>query len=93
MAQPVKKTDMRVISSSQASKKLGQTVKQVAEGDEPIKIQYHGRDGAVLISPERYEQIRLLEDKILGRLADQAKEKGYRSIEDSEKLLDELLNL
>jgi prevent-host-death family protein len=59
---------------------------------EPVTITKNGREVAVLVSKEDFERLEALEDAYWGRLAEEAHKEGYIGVEESEKLLNRLLN-
>jgi prevent-host-death family protein len=55
-----------IIPISELQRQAGQIVDGLSENDDPVIITQHGRAAAVMITPERYDQIqedlRLLDD-------------------------------
>ena len=59
---------------------------------ENVSIDKQGRSIAVMVSIEEYERLNEIEDKWWALRADDAKANGLLSEEESEKVLEELLN-
>ncbi len=81
---------MKSMSAKDAKQSFG--VLLDAAQREPVTITRNGREVAVLISKEDFARLEALEDAHWGRLAEEAMQEGYIGVEESEKLLNELLN-
>lgn len=59
---------------------------------EPVTITKNGREVAVLLSKEDFERLEALEDAHWAARAMEAEKEGYLGVEESEKLLNDLLH-
>ena len=57
---------------------------------EPVTVEKTGRRYAVLMSYEEYERLQAMEDAYWAALADQAKQNGFASAEEVERLMSKL---
>jgi antitoxin YefM len=75
-----------IVPISEFQRQAGQIVDGLSESDDPVIITQHGRAAAVLITPERYDQIqedlRLLDDLELMHML----KEGEKSIEKGETI-------
>ncbi len=83
-------TIMRSMSAKEAKDGFG-TLLDAAQR-EPVTITKKGRAVAVVLSKEDFERFEAMEDAYWGNLAEEARKEGYIGVEESEKLLDRLLN-
>lgn len=81
---------MRSMSAKEAKDGFGALLD--AAQREPVTITKKGRAVAVVLSREDFERLEALEDAYWGNLAEEARKEGYIGVEESEKLLDRLLN-
>lgn len=82
---------MNSITASVAKNKFGEMLDKARR--EPVIIEKHARPNAVLMAYEEYQYLKGLEEELLAERADAivAKDK-WLSIEESGKLLDDILN-
>lgn len=60
---------------------------------EPVIIEKHRRPNAVLMAYEEYQRLQEIEDRFLAARADEVVAEGkWLGVEESEKLLDDILN-
>ncbi len=81
---------MLQVSATEAKVHFGKLIDTARR--EAVSIEKQGRSVAVILSSEEYERLRELEDALWALRADSAKEEGLLSEEESEKLLNDLLN-
>ena len=81
---------MKTIAAKEAKNRFGQML-DMAQG-EPVSIQKHGRDVAVVLSVEEYQRLEALEDEWWASQADEALKEGFMSKQESEAFLEGLLN-
>jgi prevent-host-death family protein len=79
---------MKTFTATEAKKSFGELMTTVKE--EPITISKTNKDIAVMISAERYKELKKLEDILYGRAAEIAISEGLLSAKESQKLLDEI---
>ncbi len=67
-----------IVPISELQRQAGQIVDGLSESDDPVIITQHGRAAAILMTPERYDQIqedlRLLDDLELMHMIKEAEE-------------------
>jgi antitoxin Phd len=77
--------------ASVAKNKFGELLDNARR--EPVIIEKHARPTAVLMAYEEYQRLQEIEDKLLAERADEVVGKGkWLGVEESEKLLDDVLN-
>jgi prevent-host-death family protein len=81
---------MKSIASKDAKDGFGKLLDDAQK--EPVRIQKHGRDVAVVISMEEYKRLSELEDQIWATRARQAEKVGFVGTKRSESFLKELLH-
>ncbi|MEK6745539.1 MAG: type II toxin-antitoxin system Phd/YefM family antitoxin [Pseudomonadota bacterium] len=81
---------MRVESATNAKNRFGEIMDAALR--EPVMIQRSGRDVAVLMSVEEYKIVEMLSDRYWGELAMEAEKNGFLSAEESESVIQRLLN-
>ena len=79
---------MKTINATQAKQCFGELLNNAIQ--EPIAIQKHQKDFAVLLSSNRYQELLDYEDKCLHNQAVQAEQEGFIGVEASLALLDSL---
>jgi len=78
------------VTSKEAKDKFG--VVMDAARREPVTVTKHNRPSVVIMSVERYEELEALEDKVWSAKAQEAEKGGYLSAEESEALIQGILN-
>jgi len=78
------------ISATEAKTHFGKLLDTARR--EEVVIEKQGRSVAVIISQEEYERLSRIEDTLWALQANMAYKEGFLSTEDSEKLLNEMLN-
>lgn len=81
---------MKSMSAKEAKQSFGVLLE--AAQREPVTITRNGREVAVLLSKEDFVRLEALEDAMWAARAEEAMKEGYIGVEESEKLLHELLN-
>jgi len=82
----------KLLNAKEAKEKFGQLLISVQQ--EPIVINKNGNAVAVVLSFTEYQKLKdLIEDSILVKSARKAKDEGFLSKKDSNKLLSKLINL
>lgn len=81
---------MRVESATNVKNHFGEIMDAALR--EPVMIQRSGRDAAVLMSVEEYKIVEMLSDRYWGELAMEAEKNGFLSAEESESVIQRLLN-
>ncbi len=79
---------MKIVNATQAKQSFGDLLNNAQQ--EPVAIQKHQKDFAVLLSSERYQELLMFEDKCLHDLAVQAEREGFIGVEASLALLDSI---
>lgn len=79
---------MKTVNATQAKQSFGDLLNNAQQ--EPVAIQKHQKDFAVLLSSERYQELLMFEDKCLHDLAVQAEHEGFIGVEASLALLDSI---
>lgn len=79
---------MKTFTATQAKQSFGELI--TAVGQEPITISKTNKDIAVMISAERYKELKKFEDILYGRAAEIAISDGLLSAKQSQNLLDEI---
>jgi len=79
---------MITINATQAKQKFGDMLNKILT--EPVVIQKHQKDFAVLLSSERYQELIAFEDKCLHDLAVRAEQEGFVGVEASQSLLNSI---
>ena len=82
---------MKKLAASQAKNKFGELLDLARR--EPVQIEKKGRKVAVVMSVEEYDRLTSLEDEYWAFRAKQAKAEGFMGTENSEDLLNELLDV
>lgn len=84
---------MNIVSATNAKTRFGEILLESIK--QPVLIEKHKKNVAVLMSLEEYNKLQELsdmEDEILGKLAVKSDEKGYIDTKTSKKLMDEILS-
>ncbi|MDO8585435.1 MAG: type II toxin-antitoxin system prevent-host-death family antitoxin [Armatimonadota bacterium] len=81
---------MVTISSKEAKEKFGALVDTARR--EPVTITKHSRPVVVVVSSERYAELEALEDEVWAARAREAEKRGYLSTEESEAVIQGILN-
>ncbi|MDO8683361.1 MAG: type II toxin-antitoxin system prevent-host-death family antitoxin [Armatimonadota bacterium] len=81
---------MVTITSKEAKEKFGALVDTARR--EPVTITKHNRPTVVVISSERYAELETLEDELWAAKAREAEKKGYLSTEESEAMIQGIMN-
>jgi len=79
---------MKKINATQAKQYFGELLNNAQQ--EPVAIQKHQKDFAILLSSARYHELLAFEDKCLHDLAVLAEQEGFIGSEASMKLLDSI---
>jgi len=79
---------MKTINATQAKQNFGDMLNKILT--EPVVIQKHQKDFAVLMSSERYQELIAFEDKCLYDLAVRAEQEGFVGVDASQSLLDSI---
>jgi PHD/YefM family antitoxin component YafN of YafNO toxin-antitoxin module len=79
---------MKTVNATQAKQCFGELLNTVLQ--EPIAIQKHQKDFAVILSSERYQELLKFEDQCLHDLAVKAEQEGFIGADASSALLDSL---
>lgn len=79
---------MKIINATQAKQAFGELLNNAQQ--EPIAIQKHQKDFAILVSSARYQELLAFEDTCLHNLAVLAEQEGYIGAEASKNLLDSI---
>lgn len=82
---------MQIFAASEAKNKFT-SILDLAQR-EPVTIEKKGRPIVVVLSVDEYKRLEIMEDKILGTMAKKAGKEGYIGAENSNKLIQELLNV
>lgn len=77
---------MKIINVTQAKQAFGELLNNARQ--EPIAIQKHQRDFAILVSSARYQELLAFVDTCLHNLAVLAEQEGFIGAEASQNLLD-----
>lgn len=77
--------DMKTYTATQAKQNFGSLLSNVEQ--EPVTIQKTNKDVAVVISAQRYLELKKMEDILYGEAAKLAIKEGVLSTEDSEDFL------
>lgn len=79
---------MKTINATQAKQLFGELLNNAQQ--EPVVIQKHQKDFAILLSSSRYHELLEFEDKCLHSLAVAAEQEGFIGAEASKNLLDSI---
>ena len=79
---------MRNLAAREAKNNFGHMLDMAQR--EPVTIQKKGRDVAVILSIEDYQQLEELEDKLWALMAMEAEKEGFLTAKQSKKFLDDL---
>lgn len=79
---------MKTVNATQAKQCFGELLNNVLQ--EPIAIQKHQKDYAVILSSERYQELLAFEDACLHDLAIKAEREGFIGAEASLALMDSI---
>jgi len=77
---------MKIINATQAKQAFGELLNSAQQ--EPVAIQKHQKDFAILLSSARYQELLAFEDTCLHNLAVLAEQEGYIGADAGKKLLD-----
>lgn len=78
------------LTSKEARNRFGALIAVARKG--PVTITNRNRPALVVLSVERYAELEAIEDKVWLAKAKAAEKKGYLSAEESEALVQEMLN-
>lgn len=78
------------VTAKEAKDRFGEVM--AAAGRETVTITKYGRPETAMISVTRLEELEAMENRYWIELARQGRESGYIGTEESEKLLDEMMN-
>jgi len=81
---------MKSVAAKQAKDQFGQLLDTART--EPVAIQKHGRDVAVVLSIHDYQRLAHAEDQLWAAKAAKAEKKGFMSTRASEAFLRDLLD-
>ncbi len=81
---------MVTMTSKEAKEKFGTLVDTARR--EPVTITRHNRSSVVVISAERFEELEAVEDRKWVARARRAEKKGYLGTEESEAIIQRVLN-
>ncbi|WKJ90930.1 type II toxin-antitoxin system Phd/YefM family antitoxin [Methylomonas montana] len=79
---------MKTINATQAKQSFGELLNNAQQ--EPVAIQKHQKDFAILVSSARYQELLAFEDTCLHNLAVLAEQEGYIGADASKNLLDSI---
>jgi len=79
---------MRTFNATQAKQLFGELLNNAQQ--EPVVIQKHQKDFAILLSSSRYQELLEFEDKCLHGLAAAAEQEGFIGADASKSLLDSI---
>lgn len=79
---------MKKVNATQAKQYFGELLNDAQQ--EPVAIQKHQKDFAILLSSARYQELLAFEDKCLHNLAVLAEKEGFIGVEASMNLLDSI---
>ncbi|MCK9609132.1 MAG: type II toxin-antitoxin system Phd/YefM family antitoxin [Methylomonas sp.] len=79
---------MKIINATQAKQAFGELLNNAQQ--EPVVIQKHQKDFAILVSSARYQELLAFEDTCLHNLAVMAEQEGFIGTEASKNLLDSI---
>jgi PHD/YefM family antitoxin component YafN of YafNO toxin-antitoxin module len=79
---------MKIINATLAKQTFGELLNNAQQ--EPVAIQKHQKDFAVLLSSARYQELLAFEDQCLHGLAVLAEQEGFIGVEASKNLLDSI---
>lgn len=79
---------MKIINATQAKQTFGELLNNAQQ--EPVAIQKHQKDFAILLSSARYQELLAFEDQWLHGLAMLAEQEGFIGVEASKNLLDSI---
>lgn len=82
---------MKVETATHAKLHFGRILEEA--GREPVLIQKSGRNVAVLLSYEEYQQLLALEDQYWAQKAKKAEKEGFVGTKAGEKLLGDILDV
>ena len=77
---------MKVLSATEAKQSLGEIMTSIGN-EEPVTIQKQGKDFAVVLTTQQYQQLKRLEDILYGKAAELAIQEGVLSADESRKVL------
>ncbi len=82
---------MNSFTASMAKNKFGEMLDKARR--EPVIIEKHSRPNAVLMAYEDYQYLKRIEEKLIAARADKVVAEGkWLGVEESEKLLDDIVN-
>lgn len=81
-------TYMKTVNATQAKQLFGDLLNNAQQ--EPVVIQKHQKDFAILLSSSRYQELLEFEDRCLHGLALAAEQEGFIGAEASRRLLDDI---
>jgi prevent-host-death family protein len=80
---------MKVFSATEAKQNFGNLIATI--DDEPVTIQKTNKDVAVVVSIQRYKELKKMEDMLYGEAAKLAIKEGVLSVKESEDFLNSML--
>jgi prevent-host-death family protein len=79
---------MKTITSTEARQNFSALISALK--DSPVTISKQDKEVAVMLSSERYKELKKLEDILYGKAAELAIQESFASNEDAKNLLDSL---
>lgn len=79
---------MKILTSTEARKNFSALIAGLKEN--PVTISKQDKNVAVLLSTERYKELKKLEDFLYGKAAELAIQEGFASRKETNELLDGL---
>ena len=80
---------MITLSSTAAKRRFGEVLDRARR--EPVRIQSHGRDTVVILDHEEYERLQRREDAYWSAQAEEGRQSGFLSHEETMAFLDEMM--
>jgi antitoxin Phd len=79
---------MDTLSVAQTKSMLSQQLRNI--DDNPIRITKNGKPIAVIVSDVRFQEMERIENMLYVKMAEMASEEGFLSVDESEKILDDI---
>ena len=79
---------MKTITATEAKQNFGNLIASVSQ--EPVTIQKTNKDVAVVVSAQRYQELKKIEDILYGEAAKLAIKEGVLSVKDSDDFLNSI---
>lgn len=80
---------MITVTSTEAKRRFGEILDRARR--EPVRVQSHGRDVAVILDHEEYDRLRRREDAYWLARAEEGRQSGFLSAEETRAFLEEKL--